>query len=135
MAEGVVQSLRDTIDQKIAGSTQAVLDRVINQLTDAETERRAKIIVTGLNAIRELEADLNKVNRADVTHYTETGAVAAQHYTKDRLAAVRKAKEGLIKLQFAMTKALSEHATGEDYSKLEKAIKTKGTSVAEAEDV
>ena len=126
MAERALQSLRDTIDEKIAGSNPAVLERVIDSFVEAEKDRRAKLLVNGVNALRELEVDLNKINRGDVMHYTDTGAVAAQHFTKDRLNAIKKAKDKIGKLEFALTKALSEHATADDFAKLEKAVKSKG---------
>jgi hypothetical protein len=126
MAELALRSLRDTIDEKIAGSGPAVLERVIKSFVDAEQDRRAKILVNGVNALRELESDLSKINRGDVVHYTDTGGMAAQHYTKERLSAIKKAREKINKLEFALTKALSERATTDDFSKLEKAIKSKG---------
>lgn len=126
MADSALQSLRDTIDEKIAGSNPAVLERVIDSFVEAEKDRRAKILVNGVNALRELEADLNKINRGDVLHYTDSGAVAAQHFTKDRLNAIKKAKDRLGKLEFALLKALGEKATPDDFAKLEKAVKSKG---------
>jgi hypothetical protein len=127
MAELALRSLRDTIDEKIAGSGPAVLERVIKSFVDAEQDRRAKILVNGVNALRELESDLNKINRGDVVHYSETGVpIGSAAFTKERVTAIKKAKDKILKLEFALTKALSEHVTTEDFSKLEKAIKSKG---------
>ncbi len=134
MAERALQSLRDTIDEKIAGSGPAILERVIDTFVEAERDRRAKIIVSGVNALRELESDLNKINRGDVVHYTDTGGVAAQHFTKDRLNAIKKGKDKITKLEFALTKAMSESATSDDIAKLEKAVKSKGESPKGGDD-
>ena len=134
MAEVALQSLRDTIDQKIADSSSAVFDRVIDSFVESERDRRAKILVNGVNALRELETDLNKINRGDVVQFTADGKPIEPVFTKDRLSQIKKAKERITKLEFALTKALSEKAVSADFAKLEKAIKSKGESPKGDED-
>lgn len=134
MAESAVQSLRDTIDQKIAGSSAAILEQVVAHFVDAELKKRATSLINGAVALRELEADLNKINRGDVIHYTDTGAVAGHHFTKDRLNAIKKAKEKITKLDFALTKAMGDAATTDDFTKLDKLVKSKGESPKGGDD-
>lgn len=128
VAESTLQSLRDAIDQQIAGSGPTVRERVIEQFVETERERRAKILVSGVNTLREAEADLNKINRGNVVHYDEAGKPLPAVFTKDHLTKIKKARERITKLEFALLKALSDAATTDDFAKLEKAVKSKGES-------
>lgn len=134
MADLTIQSLRDTIDQKIVDSGSAVLERVIDSFVETERDRRAKILVNGVNALRELEVDLNKINRGDVVQFTADGKPVDTLFTKDRLNQINKAKDRITKLELALTKALSDKAVSDDFTKLEKAIKSLGNSPLENED-
>jgi hypothetical protein len=126
MADSPVQSLRDTIDEKIAALGPALRGKVADTFVDAELDRRAKIVLAGVTALREAEADLQKINRGDSVSYDVDGKIASQTYTKNRLTEIKKARERILKLEFALTKTISDHAVSEDFEKLEKAIKSKG---------
>lgn len=126
MAESAVQSLRDSIDEKIAGSSAAILEQVIATFVDEEKNKRAKIIVAGVVALRDLDSDLNKINRADIQYYDGTGAPTGPVFSKERVNAIKKAKDKILKLEFALTKAVSEQAVIDDFTKLDKLTKSKG---------
>lgn len=128
MADSAVRSLRESIDTKISQLSPAVRERVTEHFVDAELDRRAKIILAGVNALREAESDLNKINRGDVPAYDQDGKLVSQTFTKGRLGEIKKAKDRIIKLEFSINKAISDAAVDEDFVKLEKAIKSKGQS-------
>lgn len=135
MADSAVQSLRDRIDEQIAAAHPRIQDHVLSQFVDAEILRRAQILASGINTLRELEADQKKVDRPDNTLYTADGTVAQSQYTKGRLDEIKKVKDKVTKLQTALDKAIESNAA-DDYKKLEEAIKkakTKGGS-APADD-
>ncbi len=123
MADSPLQSLRDAIDEKIAGSGPVIRENAINHFAELERRRRVDIVVAAVVTQRDLEADLRKINRPDHTLYDEAGAVTLSHFTKDRLNQIKKLKERIAKLSAACDKALTDTAAGDDFDKLEKAVK------------
>jgi hypothetical protein len=125
LEERTVQSLRDAVDTAIAQSGDAIVNRVTSHYVDAEIERRAKLIVTGVEAVRQAEADLKKVDRGDDVRYAADGTIAVQYYTKARIEEVKKGKTRVERLTAALNAVLVSHSA-DHYKKLDETIKKAG---------
>lgn len=125
MDQCTVQSLRDAVDAAIAKSGETIVGRVTGHYVDAEIDRRAKLIVAGVEAVRAAELDVKKVDKPDIVHMNAEGAVAAEHYSKGKFEEVKKVKERLERLTTALNNALAAH-TPDTYKKLDETIKKSG---------
>lgn len=134
MDDSAFLTLRDRINQEIASSSGPILERVVGHYVEAERDRRAKLLIAAVNTMREIEVDLRKVGRGDVTHYDAAGNVVNEVYTKARLGEIKKLNERKTKLDFALKKAIGDNATNDDFAKLEKATKSKGGDKSTATD-
>lgn len=125
MADSAVQSLRARVDETIANASSTIQDRVYSHYVDAEIERRSQVIVSGINALREVETDLRKIDRPDQTLFDAAGQPAQALYSKNRLDEVKKGKERLAKIVGALDKAIETNEP-DAYNKLTDVVKKGG---------
>jgi hypothetical protein len=127
MADGGVGTLRERVEQAIAGSGDTVVARVVDSFVDTEVKRRADILTAAVNTHRQMKADLNKI-KPDHKLVTEDGTVVQEAYTpgkqKERAGHIEK----MDKLDTAVATAVASHtgdakAQADAYQKLEEAIK------------
>ena len=135
MADSPVLTLRESVDAAIAAAGSTIIDRVKGHYVDAEIDRRGKLLIAGVDAIRQAELDLRKVDKPDVVHLAADGNVAAQHYTKSKLDEIKKTRERYDRLNTALSAALTDNLA-DSYKKLDEAIKKGGgkTSANDSEE-
>src|SRR3954468_3827445 len=117
MADGGVQSLRERVEQAIAGSGETVVSRVVDSFVDTEIKRRADVLTAGVNAMRQLEADLKKI-RPDVVHVNEDGTPATSVYTPSKQKELANQRQKIANLDAAISVVL-EKQDADSYNKLD----------------
>jgi hypothetical protein len=135
MEQSPVQSLRNRVDEAITKSGGEVVEQVHTIFVQAEINRRADLIVKGINTLREAEADLKKINRADHILYDAEGQPTPGFYSKGRIDEIKKARGHIDKIEAALNKCIgyieqSETVStiqpnADDFNKLEQVLKSK----------
>ena len=121
-APETVQSTKDTaatgllaaVAERVKNSNPEVQRRYIDTLVEKEVSARVDLLDKGMQARFQCLTELNKINRPDIEHFDAEGKPAGGHYSKDRVKAIREAKEKLAKVEHALEKAL----VGNEWQKL-----------------
>ncbi len=100
--------LQDKITAGLAGLGPKVEDAVVDAMVDREVNKRSQLLVTNLDHLARLKGELKKIDRADVETYDAEGKVASSSFTKERVKAIKEAKEKIEKLEKALTKAIDD---------------------------
>jgi len=125
-----VATLRERVEQSIAGSAPVIVNKVIAKFVDEEIDRRAGLVVQGITRLRQLETDFAKTNKPDQVFYDAAGVETQSTYTKGKLDAINKAKKEVTKLSEALDKAINSG----DYKGLEETLKKGGKPDAKTDD-
>ncbi len=111
--ESVAKGLLATIAERVATSNPVVTQRYIDTQVEKEITDRVALLDKGMQKRFQCLTELNKVNRPDQETFNADGSLASGTYSKDRLKAIKDAREALAKIEGALEKAL-----GGDWSKL-----------------
>src|SRR6185437_7617995 len=117
MVDATHKSLRERVDQEIGNSGSTITDRVVSHFVDTEVKRRADLIVSGINLLRQAELDHRKI-KPDQTMYDAEGTVVHEGFSKGKLDEKKKHAERIEKIQKAIDQAI-----GGDLSKLDELVK------------
>ena len=104
-----ITGLLDSIAQRIKESNPEVMQRWQDAQVEKEVSARVDLLDKGMQRRFQCLTELNKVNRPDVEHYDEAGKPSAGHYTKERIKAIKEAKEALGKATNALLEALTKN--------------------------
>ena len=108
-------ALRSDVKTRIDSCSDQVRQRVVEQLAEAEIQRRTILLATVLDKRKEAERAVYKI-KPDLVSYNEAGAVTSTSYSKAKVDELKKAKELLAKIDKAIEKAINEA----DYEELAK---------------
>jgi hypothetical protein len=111
--ESVAKGLLASIAERVAGSNPVVTQRYIDSQVEKEVGDRVNLLDKGMQKRFQCMTELNKVNRPDNETFNADGSLASGTFSKERLKAIKDAKEALAKIEGALEKAL-----GGDWSKL-----------------
>jgi hypothetical protein len=112
--ESAATGLLSAIAERVANSNPQVLQRWQDTQVEKEVSGRVDLLDKAMQKRFQCLTELNKVNRPDVEAFNPDGSRAYGHFSKDRLKAIKDAKEALAKVEHAIEKAL----VGNDWSKL-----------------
>ncbi len=94
------------VAERVKGSGSAIQERYINTLVEKEITDRVGLLDKAMQKRFTCLSELNKVNRPDVETFDAEGKLVSGTYTKERIKAIREAKEALAKVENAIDKAL-----------------------------
>jgi Skp family chaperone for outer membrane proteins len=121
MADSGVQTLRARIEAVIETSGDNVVAKVVGAAVDTEIKRRADLLTAGVNAMRQLETDLRKI-QPDHKMVNADGTVLSEGFTVGKQKELAAHKDKMARLDQAITTVLDKH-DADSYSKLDQAIK------------
>lgn len=102
------KSIAISVAEKIASSTNTVIDAVVNTLAEKEVARRIDAVTKVYNLINENTKQLSKM-KADVIVYDENSVVISSNWTKGALDSRKKLVDKHNKLNNALAKALDKN--------------------------
>jgi len=111
-------NLLSEVAEKIGQSTSQVRERVISALVEREVVARTDILDKALAKRTELDREIRKLQKPDVEQFDVDGKVVSASFSKARVDELKKAREGLEKLEKAIDKALTDN----DFSKLKEIV-------------
>jgi hypothetical protein len=100
------KTIRLAVTNALAEAAPQVSGRVIEHYVAKEVARRTDVVIKGLDKAAELQKELRKIDRPDHVTFDKEGKPAHESYTKERLEALKKANEQLVKFEKAIEKAL-----------------------------
>lgn len=109
----------DKIKTNISGSSQKVLDAVVEARVKVEIEKRQDSILKALDEISKADSEIKKI-KPDQESFDADGKLISSTFTKAKSEELKKAKKRLTDLDEALSLAL---ATPPDFSKLNNLIK------------
>lgn len=112
--ENVASGLLATVAERVKASNPEVQKRFVDTLVEKEISGRVDLLDKAMQKRFQCLTELNKVDRPDVEAFNPDGSRAYGHFSKDRLKAIKDAKEALAKVEGSIEKAL----VGNDWSKL-----------------
>jgi len=104
--ETAASGLLAAVAERVKGSNPEVQRRFMDTLVENEISSRVGLLDKGMQRRFQCLTELNKVNRPDVEHFDGEGKATAGHFTKERVKAIREAKEALGKTEKALEEAL-----------------------------
>jgi hypothetical protein len=104
--ESVASGLLATVAERVKGSNPEVQQRYIDTLVEKEVSSRVDLLDKAMQKRFQCLTELNKVNRADIEAFDSEGKLAHGHFSKERLKAIKDAKENLAKIEGQIEKAL-----------------------------
>jgi len=105
--ESVTTSLLQSIAERVKASNPTVTERWIDTEVEKEVTNRVGLLDKAMQKRFQCMTELNKINRPDVVTYDADEKPVSGTYTKDRLKAIKDAKEALAKVENALEKALA----------------------------
>jgi len=102
-------SVQIVVADEIQNSGEKVKSIVVDTLVDSEIKRRTDALLAGISKLNALKKDLAKIDKADgETFIQDQGGnmLSQQTWSKGRLEEIKKAKEGVEKLDKAIADAL-----------------------------
>lgn len=116
-------SVATQVAEQIKGSGPQVTTIVVNQLVDAEVQRRSALIIKGLSKVDELDKAFKQINKPDVTNYTTPGdnTTAVNSYSSERSKKIVEDKLKLTTLRNKLDAALDKN-DADSYASLAKLI-------------
>jgi hypothetical protein len=105
--ENKAKSLLAEVANRVKGTNDIVQETYITKLVQKEVEQRVDLLDKAMQKRFACLTELNKVNRPDVETFGADGKLASSTYTKERLKAIKDAKEALAKIENAIDKALA----------------------------
>jgi len=114
--ESAATGLLSAIAERVAASNPQVLQRWQDTQVEKEVSGRVDMLDKAMQKRFQCLTELNKVNRPDIEAFNADGSpnLATRGYSKDRLKAIKDAKEALAKVEHAIERALVHN----DWSKL-----------------
>jgi len=112
--ESVASGLLATVAERVKASNPEVQRRYIDTLVEKEVSSRVDLLDKAMQKRFQCLTELNKVNRPDIEAFDSEGKLAHGHFSKERLKAIKDAKEALAKVEASIEKAL----VGGDWGKL-----------------
>jgi hypothetical protein len=106
------------VAEKIGQSTPQVRERVIDSLVEREVAARTDILDKALAKRTELDREIRKLQKPDVEQFDHEGKVMSASFSKARVDELKKAREGLEKLEKAIDKAITDN----DFSKVKEIV-------------
>lgn len=107
--------LKADVADKLSTSATSVRALVIDELFQAEIEKRKKVVLSILGTIDEKSKELFKLQKQGAVNYNLNGdPIGEPVFTKPQLEEIKKVKEGIEKMQSALDKAF----TNNDFQKL-----------------
>jgi hypothetical protein len=116
--ESAAAGMLATVAEKVKGANPEVQKRFIEKLVEKELDERVGLLDKAFQKRFTCLTELNKVNRPDEEKFDANGAKIFESYTKERLKAIKDAKEALGKVEGAIEKALAG-----DWSKVKETCK------------
>jgi len=104
--ESAVNSMLSAIASRIKDSNPEVVERWQDAQVEKEVSTRVDLLDKAMQRRFQCLTELNKVNRPDNETFNADGSRASASYSKDRLKAIKDAKEALAKVEHALEKAL-----------------------------
>jgi len=111
--ENKAKGLLAQVAERVKGAGDVIQERYIDTLVQKEISERVALLDKAMQKRFTCLSELNKVNRPDVETFDADGKLVTGTYTKERIKAIREAKEQLGKVENAIDKAL-----GGDWSKV-----------------
>jgi len=105
--ESVTTSLLQSIAERVKASNPTVTERWIDTEVEKEVANRVGLLDKAMQKRFTCMTELNKINRPDVVTYDSSEQIVSGTYTKDRLKAIKDAKEALAKVENALEKAFA----------------------------
>jgi len=107
-----VKTLQQAVAERIAGSGDAVLERVAEHFADETIKKRVDQVKQAMTQLDNLERDLRKI-KADQVAYDESGKVVHTLYSREKLEERKKLTQRIEKVQRAIDKALTKGDYGD----------------------
>lgn len=111
--ENKAKGLLAQVAERVKGSGDVIQERYIDTLVQKEISERVGLLDKAMQKRFTCLSELNKVNRPDIEAFDAEGKLVVGHFSKERIKAIRDAKEQLGKVENAIDKAL-----GGDWSKV-----------------
>lgn len=116
--ESVTTGLLHTIAERVKASNPTVTERWVETEVEKEVANRVGLLDKAMQKRFQCMSELNKINRPDIEYFDSSGGSNGGHFTKERLKAIKDAKEALAKVENALEKALNG-----DWSKVKETCK------------
>ena len=113
-------TIQEKVAEKLTAKAPNVADMVADKLVDVEIQKRIECMTKAINKQDYLEKDLKKIDKDDVTTYSEGKQISAM--SKSRYDEIKKLKEKIGKLTGSINTALESNSK-ESYTKLEETLK------------
>jgi hypothetical protein len=111
--ENKAKGLLAQVAERVKDSGDLIQETYITKLVTKEVEQRVDLLDKAMQKRFTCLSELNKVNRPDIEAFDELGKLVSGNFSKDRVKAIRDAKEQLQKVETAIDKAL-----GGDWTKV-----------------
>ncbi len=105
--ESRVKWLLAQVTERIKSSDNLIQETYIAKLVAKEVEQRVDLLDKAMQKRFTCLSELNKINRPDIEAFDILGKLVSGHFSKDRIKAIREAKEQLAKVESAIDKALA----------------------------
>lgn len=107
--DSAVTGMLASIADRIKASNPEVTQRWQDAQVEKEVSARVDLLDKGMQRRFQCLGELNKVNRPDVEHFDGDGKPSGGHFTKERVKAIKDAKDALAKAEHALTEALTKN--------------------------
>lgn len=102
-------TVKEVLSEKLKLSNEDVKAKLIDHMYNEEVARRTAACLKVITKIQESDKELAKLSRGDVETFNEAGEPNTPVYTKERVDALKKAKETNQKLLSALDSALNKN--------------------------
>lgn len=113
-------ALLNQITDKVKGSSEALRQKVVDELASQQIADRAKLLVSALDRAKELERETRKLEKPDITQFDAEGK-EVNMFSKSAVEAKKKHQEKVEKFDKAFDKAFN----GEDFEPLKQIMAQK----------
>lgn len=93
----------------VSTGCEKVKNAVIQNLYDAELQRRVDAALKCIAKIEELDKELKKISKPDVETYNADGSVANQSYSKDKVEQIKNKNKEKENFETALMQALEKN--------------------------
>jgi hypothetical protein len=94
------------VAERVKGAGDVIQERYIDTLVQKEITERVGLLDKAMQKRFTCLSELNKVNRPDIEAFDAEGKLVSGNFSKERIKAIREAKEALAKVENAIDKAL-----------------------------
>lgn len=116
MSSDKVIGIRAAVAAGVSSLGARTRESVVEHFAQAQADKQAKALISGLEKLTTMERDLQKINKPDVQTFNEDGTVASATFSKERIEERKKLNEKIEKLTKAINKADESDDFGDLYN-------------------